>query len=394
MTMNLNVPKQIGDYNKNKMLSVLRERGPTSRVELSRLLGISPTAITRNTTQLLKNGIIRECGAESSSIGRKPVLMELCGDFCYVLGVDIVGGTLKVALADLMGNMVKYKEEPIRREKGAHTVLEHLLTLLKNIIEEAGVPTEKIWAVTVGVPGIFDADTGKSQFTFFLEDWEDIDIRAKVSNALGIEALIENDVNLDVIGESWKGVGKDYEDILYVKLGQGLASRIVLQNKLLRGEHKMAGEIGYMLPGLIPGNGAMGQPSGDVLNYENMLCNDAICKRYQELTGSDEANTISSLYTLSGRGDGAAQSVIGYVLNHLAIVLLNSAAVLDPQVIILGGDACRFEEREITVLKQHMEKHLPLRQNIVSSTLNKQACLFGAIKLGLDRVEERITDIW
>ena len=108
--VNHTMPKQIGDYNKNQMLSILRERGPTSRVELSRLLGISPTAITRNTSKLLNNGIIRECGAEESYMGRKPILMELCGDFCYVLGADIVGGTLKVALADLMGRIVKYYE--------------------------------------------------------------------------------------------------------------------------------------------------------------------------------------------------------------------------------------------------------------------------------------------
>ena len=400
--MNLNVPKQIGDYNKNKMLSILRERGSTSRVELSRLLGISPTAITRNTTPLLKNGIIRECGAEFSSIGRKPVLMELCGDFCYVLGVDIVGGTVKAALANLMGEIVKYEEEPIRREKGAQTVLEQLLTLLRSIIREAAVPTEKIWAVTVGVPGIFDPDTGKSQFTFFLEDWEDIDIRAKVSEALGIETLIENDVNLDIIGESWKGVGKDYEDILYVKLGQGLASRIVLENKLLRGKNKMAGEIGYMSPGVLPnepqGAKLPNEPqSGAVsaeMNYENMLCNDAISGMYQELTGKTDTNTISGIYTLAQSGDQAAGSVIHYLLDHLAVVLLNSVSVLDPQVIILGGDACRFGEHEISLLKRRMEKYLPLVHNIVPSTLNKQACLFGAIKAGLDRVEERITDVW
>jgi hypothetical protein len=67
---------------------------------------------------------------------------------------------------------------------------------------------------------------------------------------------------------------------------------------------------------------------------------------------------------------------------------------LDPQVIILGGDACYFGEKEISFLKQRIERHLPLVQNIIPSRLNNKACLYGAIKTGLDRVEERITDIW
>jgi DNA-binding Lrp family transcriptional regulator len=102
------MPKQIGDYNKNQILSVLRENGPTSRVELSRLLGISATAVTRNTSQMLENGMIRECGAELSKMGRKPVLIELCSDFCYVLGTDIVEKKLKVAVADFMGEIINY----------------------------------------------------------------------------------------------------------------------------------------------------------------------------------------------------------------------------------------------------------------------------------------------
>ena len=383
--MNHTSPKQIGDYNKNQMLSILRERGPTSRVELSRLLEISPTAVSRNTSKLLKNGIIRECGADRSIMGRKPVLMELCGDFCYVLAADIVGGAIKVALADLFGTIIKYHEEPTQHANGAQAVLKQLLAALRNIITEAGVPTEKIWFATIGTSGIFDQDTGKSRFAYFLDGWEDIDVRKEVFDSISIETLIENDVDLDVIGESWKGVGKDYADILYVKLGQGLAARVVLRNGLIRGEHKMAGEIGHMMPGLT---------QEKVVNYEEMLCNDAVSRQYRDLAGVNTTNRISDLCTLAESGDEAAVTVIRNLLDQFALVLLNSVTVLDPQVIILGGDACSFKEGEITSLKQRIERHYPLSQNIILSRLDKKACLYGAIKMGLLKVEERITDIW
>jgi len=383
--MNHTSPKQIGDYNKNQVLTILREKGPASRIELSRLLEISATAVTRNTSKLLTKGIIRECGAEHSILGRKPVLMELCGDFCYVIGVDIVGGTLKVALADLMGTIIKYNEEPVKFKQGAQAVAEQLIAASRSIIQEAEVPPGKVWVITVGTPGIFNSETGKSRFTFFLDGWDEIDIRSKVSNELAIETLIENDVNLDLVGESWKGVGRNYENILYVKLGQGLAARIVLNNKLLRGNNRMAGEIGYMLPGL-------SFESTD--NYENLLCNDSVSRKYREFGGSEKINGLSGLLALKGRGDYIAEKVINYVLDLFAVVLLNSNTVLDPQVIILGGDASSFDESQIALLKEKIEKYLPLVQNIIPSKLDKKACLYGAIKTGLDRVEERITDIW
>jgi len=387
------MPKHIGDYNKNQMLSILREQGPTSRVELSRMLGISPTAVTRNISQLLKNGIIKECGAEESNMGRKPVLVGLCGDFCYVLGADIVGGTLKVALADLLGNIVKYHEEQLVLTEGAIAVAEQLLAGIGKIIGDSGIPSKKIWAATIGTPGIFDPAAGRSRHTFFMRKWDDIDIRSRVVEEFSIDTLIENDVNLDVIGESWKGVGKDYSNILYVKLGQGLAARVVLQSSLLRGEHKMAGEIGYMLPGLPGGNAVPGEGPQD-FNYEHMLTNAAVCRRYCELSGGKTAGTITDLHTLADCGDEAALTIIHNLLDQLAVVLLNSATVLDPQVIILGGDACCFGEKDTARLKQRIEQYFPLVQNIMTSRLNKQACLYGAIKMGLDRVEESIAGIW
>ena len=383
--MNHVMPKQIGDYNKGQMLSILRERGPTSRMELSRLLGISPAAVTRSISQMLKNGIIRECGSEESDMGRKPVLIELCNDFCYLLGADIVGGTIKTALADFTGTIVKYTEEPIKQAEGASVVLGQLLAALKKNVNEFGVPHEKLWITIIGTPGIFDSSSGRSRLSFFLDGWEDIDIHSLVFNDLSVETIIDNDVHLDVIGECWKGVGKNYNNIFYVKLGQGLAARIVLDNKLVRGYNKMAGEIGQMVPGVLPRN---------AWNYETQLCNAAVSENYRNSGGKNPVKTISDLCRFSREDDVVANTVLDRLLDQFAVVLINGAAVIDPQVIILGGDAGSFGEREINLLKQKMEPHLPLIHDIIASKLDKKACLYGAIKTGLDRIEKRITDIW
>lgn len=379
------MPKQIGDYNKKQIISLLREGGPTSRVELSRLLGISSVAVSRNTWQLLNKGIIRECTAKDSEMGRKPIPVELCNDFCYVLGADIVGGALKTALADFMGEIINYYEEPVMVNKGAQAVLNQLISALNEMIARAGVPREKIWAVTVGTPGIFSAETGKSRFTSFIDNWDEIDIQSKIFEGVQIKTVVENDVNLDIIGENWKGVGKNYDTIFYVKLGQGLAARFLLQNKLVRGEHNMAGEIGFMLPELTNRNG---------LNYEQMLCNAAVSKRYREYGGKSRILTISDLCAVAANGDKTAKKVMRQLLHQFAIVLLNSVTVLDPQAIILGGDACSFTENEIALIKDSIIKHFPLVQNIEPSALNKKACIYGAIKTSLDQVEELITDMW
>jgi len=382
------MPKQIGDYNRNQMFTILRERGPTSRVELSRQLDLSPPAVTRNITKMIKKGIIRECGAEESNMGRKPMLIELCDDYCYVLAADIVGDMLKTALASHDGRIVSYSEAPLKKRNGANAVLEQLLDSLQSVIIDSKAPKDKIWAAVIGAPGIFDADTGKSSFTFFLEGWDDIDVRARVVEAIDVETIIKNDIDLDVIGENWKGVGKEYESILYVKLGQGFAARIVLEDKLLHGLHQMAGEIGYMLP-LVPSAGTV-----SAVNYEDMICNGSAVKRYADMNGKGSVNTISDLCALAEEGDDVAEAVKRELLGRFAIALLNSIAVLDPHVIIIGGDGSSFGEKDIDFLKQRIERFFPLSQNIITSTLKNKACLHGAIKTGLERVDARINETW
>ena len=385
--MKYTTPKQIGDYNKNMLLSVLRSGGPTSRVELSRQLELSPTAVTKNTARLLENGIIEECGSEESNMGRKPTLIKLCEDFCYVVGVDIVGGVLKVALANFSGTIVKYSEEPACEDCDAEAFLDQVIKLLQKHIDASGVPVEKIWAIIIGAPGIFDSESGKSRSTFFLDGWEDIDIRKRILDALSIETIIENDVNLDVIGENWHNVAKEYDSILYVKLGQGFAARIVLQGKLLRGFHNMAGEIGYMLPDLT-------NESTQMKNYENMLCNEAIAHKYADLKGKNKVKGIADVCRLAKKGDDVADVVMQDLFSQFAIAMHNSVVVFDPQVIILGGDACCFSKKEIKLIKQKMKTYFPYNQNIVTSRLGNESCLYGAVKVGIDYVEDRITNIW
>jgi len=383
--MNYVMPKQIGDYNRNQMLSLLRENGPTSRAELARLLGISFVAVSRNTLRLLKKKIIREREAESSGNGRRPIPIELNRDFCYVLGVDVVGGSLKVALANLLGEIIKYHEEPIQYDIKANALVKRIIKVLSDVIANAEVPKEKIWSITIGTPGVFYPNEGISRFSAFLDGWEKIDIKSRISEKLSIETIIDNDVNLDVIAESWKGVGKNYENILYVKLGQGLAARMILDNKLVRGEHNLAGEIGFMLPGF---------STQDSKNFESLLRNSAICENYKRIGGKASVLTISDLCKLANLRDKKAKIVIDRMLDYFAVVLINSAAVFDPRVIILGGDAVSFGEREITTLKHKIKQHLPFIQDIIISKLDKNACLYGAIKSGLDHIEKRIIGIW
>lgn len=372
------VPKQIGDHNKNQIIGILREQGHASRIELSRMLGISATAVSRNIAKLLEVGIIRESGSDHAAMGRKPVLLELCADYGYVIGADVVGGSVGVALADLYGRILHYEEEP--SDPAGGTVFQHLVHALDRLMADLPVPQDKIYALCLGAPGIFNPEAGTSRFSLFRDGWEGIDLKKELEARYGIETIVDNDVNLDVIGESWKGAGRDFDSILYVKVGEGIASRIVLQGKPLRGWHDAAGEIGFM------------RPSNRGGSYEELMCSQALAAMYQDKSGGGGAKpaTLSDLLTLRGNGDEAARQVVAAALEYLWVVLLNCVSVLDPQVILLGGDGGSLDEADTDYLSGRIAQHLPPARTILTSRLDKKACIFGAISTALDRVEELV----
>lgn len=379
--MNYSLPKHIGDYNKNQIISILRENEQATRVELAHLLGISAPAVSRNISKLLKAGIIRECGVDTSAVGRKPVLLELVEDYCYVVAADVVGGSIKVALANLMGEITYYSELPFYPSGG--TMFEQLTKHLDSVLHSAGIVREKIRALVVGTPGIFDAQKRKSRLTMLSDGWDEIDLEQRLSEQYNVPTIVENDVTLDVLGEGWKGSGQSYDNIFYVKLGQGFAARAVLNGELLSGHYNAAGEIGYMMPG--PGKGP---------NYEELLHNAGLVQQYKKLApdSSGSPETLSDLLTLRKKGDIIATSVVQQMLEHLWVVLLNCTTVLNPQVIVIGGDGGYLSQEDLGYLTQRIEQHFPMETNILTSGLDKKACIFGGIDVGLRYVDNQILE--
>lgn len=380
-------PKMVGDYNKAKLLSLLRDSGPMSRVELSRKLALSAPAVTNNIAALLQVGMIYEVGTYETEMGRKPVLLEFNEHFRYVVGIDIGALSVRSALADLRGNIITQVEKTSIGMK-AHEVADQILDSIVELMQSAELDESNIIAVAVGSPGINNSKTGTNILAPFIEDWDEIDLKAEIEAKFHTRTIISNDVDMDLIGEQWKGAGRDYREVVYVKLGDGLAARMTSNGNLFEGVNQAAGEIGYMVTQL-PLERIHFNRYGQA---ESELCNHAVVQRYLELGGQATVGNIVDLLMLNN--DEVAKTVIADLLERLTAVLINTIAVLDPKIVILGGAASQLRKQHLQVIVDKLACYLPFVPDIITSETGRMSGVFGTVRAALSIADEELNKLW
>jgi glucokinase len=142
----------------------------------------------------------------------------------------------------------------------------------------------------------------------------------------GVPVNVESDVRCGALAEVRLGAGRGLDSVLYVTLGTGLSSALVVDGRPHaghRGEAIALGELDAGVPGW-PGN------------LEDHCSGRGVCERYEALTGVrvDDARALTSL---AADGDDAAVGALSSAGASLGNAIGGLVAVLDPAAVVLGG---------------------------------------------------------
>jgi len=326
--------------------------------------------------ELERDGWVVEDGQIQGSVGRSAVTYALRPDAAFVLGIDLGGTKLHVALADLQGHVVAETIEPTTSDGGA-AVVAQIGRLADALLGEANVPRQRLRGAVMGSPGIVDPLTGAIVIAPNIAGLDQLDVRGALRARLGVDVAIENDVNLAAIGEHWRGNSRQSQNFCFIAVGTGIGMGIFADGQLIRGARGAAGEIAYLPLGGDPFD-ARGQRLGTL---ETSAASAGIAERYVGL-GGVPGFTVREVFDALDT-DEAARVTVDEVGRVIATALLAVHSVLDPEIVILGGSIGARPE-----LKQRIESHLercmraPVR--IELSALGTRATLLGAIGSAID----------
>lgn len=358
------------------------QSGPISRASIAKQTGLSKQTISEVMRQFEAEGWVRETGRTSGHVGRTAVTYELIPSAAYIAAVDLGGTKVRVAICDLSSHVFAEETEPTH-PAGGDAVVAQIAALCWKTAARGGVARDKLRIAVVGAPGAPQPDTGRVLLAPNIAGFDQMDVAGALQAALGVEVMLENDVNLAVLGESWLGAGQGIDNLAFIALGTGVGSGLMLNGQLVRGATNAAGELGFLPFGADP----FEPESLRAGAYERKVASVGIQARYRELAGHDA--TVPAIFDRANAGETAAATVLDETARYLARGVGAIAAVANPQKVILGGSIGARSEL-VERVRQMLPLCFPYPVQVEASVLGNHAALVGAAAIGLSHLHNTL----
>lgn len=363
--------------NERAALEQIRRHGPVSRPELAKLTGLSKPTISLALADLERVGLVRPVGHRTGGAGRSAMLYEIRPEAGWVVGIDVGREWVRAALADITGE-VRIRRDVRSRARSAGALMDQLAELVTDLASEAG---GELTHIVIATPGVHDREHQRLHLAPNIPGWQKPGVTARLARRLPCDFTIENDVSLAALGEQAYGLGADLQTFIFVSIGTGLGMGVVINGKLYRGSRGAAGEIGFLPLG--------GGPSVSQGQLESVLSGPGLVAAAQQ-AGMKGKLTPELIYDAARQGDPTAARLIGDEAAHISRALASAIAILDPELIVLGGGLARTgADLLLEAVRDRLETMTPLTPPPVElSALESDATVLGAVATGLSTARE------
>jgi predicted NBD/HSP70 family sugar kinase len=377
-------PSMLRALNERTLLEYLRSHQPTSRAQLARATRLSKPTVSQALAGLENAGLVRAVGQSiASKGGRIAILYEPNPDAGYVVGVDVGRGWVRSAVANMAGHIIARNDKP-NDAQSASGLVELISHLARDVVVDAGLSWSQVVHAVIGTPGVFDEQSKRVLFSSNLPDWGRHGLLAELRAAFGLSLSLENDANLAALGERSFGWGSSTSTFVYITIGTGVGMGIVMNGALYRGARGAAGEIGFLPFGLDEVSEDSGKISDTYLGmFEEATSAEAIVRQAQKL-GLPASLSPRQIFDAAQQGDSKALAVVEQEGYRLALAITVITAVLDPELIVLGGGIGQRGELLLPPLERRLQQLTPLRPRIVASKLGDDSVLLGSIATALE----------
>jgi glucokinase len=256
---------------------------------------------------------------------------------------------------------------------------------------EARRPADRLLAVAAGAPGVVDLDRGVVVLAPNLEGWSAVPMRDTLRQALGAPVLVENDVNLALLGEHWKGAARGHDTCAFLFVGTGIGAAVLIDGTLHRGHHFMAGRDRRH----VHGPRSTSTSTGTHGCLETLAGLRALAAQWPEATEGDPDAWLPRVFEAARSGDARAREAIRQTATLLGIAAANIGTVVDPSVIVLGGALFANAGPLAGHIRTIVERFSRAPVEIRLAGLGKDAPLAGCLLVAATHARETLRErVW
>lgn len=309
------------------------------------------------------------------------------------LGIDLGGTKLSLAVFSEQGEIVCKQTMALEDRKGKE-VGDLITSEIKKII----LDRHDIQSAGIAVPGIYHPETRKV-WAPNIKGWDNYPLLQQLKETTSIPITIDSDRACYILGESWMGNAKGCDHAIYLAVGTGIGAGILVEGKVLRGAHDIAGAIGWM---------ALKQPFEkkytDCGCFEFHASGEGIAKLARELLLKEnnyqgslkqknaENLTAHDVFSAYEQKDVLATEVFTICIRFWGMAIANLVSLFNPEKIILGGGVFGPARQFIPAIREEAAKWaqpISIKQvSIESSALGTDAGLYGAGFLAFQQINQ------
>lgn len=351
----------VREINRNIVVNLIKNRGPISRTDIARLSGLSPATVSGITAGFIEAGLVREMGEGESTGGRKPVLLRLNYRAGFVVGVKLMEQMITSALADLDAKVLHHRVTYLGAQRDVRAVLEVIIAAVEATVAESMVDRARVLGIGIGMAGVVDGQTGLCHYSPFF-GWRDVEVARPIADHFGLPVYLENDVNTLTIAEQWFGYGHGVDHFVVVTVGRGIGAGIVVNRQFYRGAIGAAGEFGHIT--LVEDGPPCGCGKRGCL--EALASDPAVVSQAKEALGRGEKTvlspadglTLDDIIEAADAGDGLARRLLADSGRWLGIAIAALVNILNPQLVIVGGEGVRAGEWRFRSMQEAIREHV------------------------------------
>lgn len=312
-----------------------------------------------------------------------------------IIAIDLGGTKIAGALFDEQGNVAEKQVRLLEGQQGSEVGKEigHILQELLSVARNQNV---QVSSIGVAVPGIYHNLTG-TVWAPNIPQWEDYPLLEEINSLVedqGINVFIDSDRSCYILGEVWKGAASGCRDAIFLAVGTGIGAGILVDGRVLRGSHGVAGSIGWLavthpfLPEYTTYGCFEYHASGDGMAR---MANQILAENTQKMNVPGKGNldqvATPDIFAAYERQDPVAVKVVHLSIEFWGKSVANLVSLFDPQVIVFGGGVFGPAVSLLNDIHQEAQKWAqPIsfkKVQLKASQLGGDAGLYGAGYLAL-----------
>lgn len=334
----------VRERSRRLVLEQIMSRRDVSRQEIVDATGLSKAAISDIVSDLMASGLVHETGRQNSAVGRPRISLSFIPEARYLIGAEINSHECRAILTNLHAEPLRTSIHSIAQANlSPEALCQALADNLKTLVQD--LPPEKIVGVGVAIPGVVAPTTGTVLASVILP-WHNVAFGDLLRDRIPYPSLLFSRGSAATWGERWYGIGRNIENLLYVRVGSGVVAGLVVDGKPYWGPRFGAGELGHVTV----------QPDGELCRCGNRGCLatvatvDALVMRVRQLLREDmsdplweqlghhvERLDLQTLVAATEAGNVTAKKGFAEVAKWLAIAISSAVHLLDLQMVVIGG---------------------------------------------------------